>query len=193
MDLVTRYSAVYAVDTANMEDAVAAFEACWVSQFWYPEALYGDKAFKANEFQSYIEELGITLRPVTPVRHSKSAIGSKHRVIRSIYLRLKESAGTRHNAILAAYKAVSISNDLNGNDTMSAFELAKGFTKPVCSKPAGCAVPDDVIMAHEKIQARRKLAIMLKSKTVTEFPIRVGDLVEVFHVDELRCQFRQCV
>ena len=100
--------------------------------------------------------------------------------MRSIYLRLKESAGTRHNAILAAYKAVSISNDLYENDTMSAFELAKGFTKPVCSKPAGCAVPDDVIMEHEKIQARRKLAILLKSKTVTEFPIRVGDLVEVF-------------
>ena len=35
-------------------------------------------------------------------------------------------------------------------------------------------------MAHEKTQARRKLAVMLKSKTVTEFPIGVGDIVEVF-------------
>ena len=81
MDLVTRCSAVYAVDTANMEDAVAAFEACWVSQFWYPEALHGEKAFKVSEFQSYFEELRITFRPVTPGRHSKSAIESKHSVI----------------------------------------------------------------------------------------------------------------
>ena len=78
---------------------------------------------------------------------------------------------------------------------MSAFELAKGFTNLICSKPAECIVTDDfviittssssrifswAIMAHEKNQARRKWAAMMKSITVTEFPIRVGDMVEVF-------------
>ena len=75
---------------------------------------------------------------------------------------------------------MSISNDLYGNDTLSAFELAKGFTKPVMSNQALSLVPHDVITAHEQLQARRKLALILKSKATKEIPIQVSELVEVY-------------
>ncbi len=180
MDLVSRFSAVQAVESTNLADAVVAFEACWVSQFWYPESLHGDKAFQIGEFKLYAESLDIPIRPVPPRRHSKNSIESKHNVIRSIYIRLKEAAKDNHNAKLAAYKAVSISNDLYGNDTLSAFELAKGFTKPIMNEPIDNLIPDDIIESHEKLQARRKLVLILKSNAIQELPIHIGDLVEVY-------------
>ena len=127
-----------------------------------------------------MDEISISFRPVPPGRHRRNAIESKHSVIRSIYLRLKDAAEDRHNARYASYKAVSISNDLYGNDTLRAFEMEKGDTKPVMSKTALSAVPDDVIGAHEKLRARPKLALIQTSKAVKEIPVQVGDLVEVY-------------
>lgn len=79
---------------------------------------------------------------------------------------------------------MSISNDLYGNDTMSAFELAKRFTKPVNSKPAELCVPINVIDAREQLQARRKLALIMRSKALTEVPVAIGDSVEIFQKKE---------
>ena len=144
MDLVSRYSTALAVDSASTKDAVHAFEATWASQFWYPDAVQIDKAFQVGCFKTHLDRLGIAIRPVPPGRHSKNNIESKHRVIRSIYLKLKHAAGPEHDAVKASYKAVSISNDLYGNDTMSAFELAKGFTKPLDSAKSHAEIPEDI-------------------------------------------------
>lgn len=184
MDLVSRYSAAYIVSSTQLNEAVLGFEAAWVGQFWYPDSIQVDKAFQVGEFKSYADKLGIQIRPVPPGRHSRNPIESKHNIIRSVYLRLKEAAGTDFAPKLAAQKAVSISNDLYGNDIMSAFELAKGFTNPVASKPQECIVPDDVRDARDKMQARRKLALILRSKAVQELPISVGDMVEIFQKRE---------
>lgn len=180
MDLISRYSAAYIVSSTNLYDAVLGFEAAWVGQFWYPDSIQADKAFQVGDFKQYADKLDIQIRPVPPGRHSKNPIESKHNIIRSIYLRLKEAAGEDFDPKIAAHKSVSISNDLYGNDIMSAFELAKGFTNPVASTPHACIVPDDVREARDKMQARRKLALILRSKAVQELPISVGDMVEVF-------------
>ena len=180
MDVVSRYSAAHVVSTATLKDAIVAFEACWVSQFWHPDSIRADTAFMLGDFKKYTEQLGIPLLPVPPGRHSKNAIESKHNIIRSIFIRLKEAAGADFDPKLAAYKSISISNDLYGNETMSAFELAKGFSKPIAAKPIDNVIPDDVRDARDQFQARRKLALILRSKAVTEVPLSVGDLVEVY-------------
>lgn len=41
-------------------------------------------------------------------------------------------------------------------------------------------MPDDVIEARDKLQARRKLALILRSKVLNEIPLKIGDLVDVF-------------
>lgn len=119
-----------------------------------------------------------------PGRHSKNAKEFKHNIIRSIFLRLNEDAGTDFDSKLAAYKAVSISNDLYGNDAMSAFESAKGFRSPVAAERSDTVVPDDIRDARDQLQARRKLALILRSKAVKEVPLSVGDLVEVYQKKE---------
>lgn len=45
MDLKTRDSAAFIVQSTSMDDSVIAFESCWVSQFWIPDFVQGDSAF----------------------------------------------------------------------------------------------------------------------------------------------------
>lgn len=92
----------------------------------------------------------MAIHPVPPGKHSRNSIESKHHVIQSISIRLKEASGDRHDARLATYKAVSISNDLYGNDTLSSFEFSKRISKPISAKPIDNEIPEAVITAHEK-------------------------------------------
>lgn len=98
MDLVSRFSIIKVVDSVKMENEVVTFEESWVSQFWHPELVHVDKKIQIGYFKSYMEQVGREIRPVSPGHHRKNAIESKHRVIRSIYLRLREAAGINHYA-----------------------------------------------------------------------------------------------
>lgn len=62
---------------------------------------------------------------------------------------------------------------------MSSFELPKGFTKPIDTNLV-FAIPEYVVDAQQKLQAMRKLALILKSKTTLENHFAVGDMVEIF-------------
>ena len=74
---------------------------------------------------------------------------------------------------------------------MSAFELAKGFSCPVAGKPIDTVVPYNIPVARDQLKARRKLALILLSKAVTEVPLTVGDTVEVYQKRdyEKRCKW----
>ncbi len=54
-------------------------------------------------------------------------------------------------------QALRISNDLYGNDVMSASELAKGYTRPVQPGNFPVQVPPEIRKAHETLLAKRKL------------------------------------
>lgn len=88
------------------------------------------------------------------------------------------------NSKNADLKAVSIPNDLYGNETMSAFKPAKSFTKPVASALQEFIVSVNVCEAKEKMQALLKFALIIRSKKIQELPISGGDIVEVFQKNE---------
>lgn len=156
MDTATRCSAAFVVSSTALDDAVFGFENCWVNQFWLPESIHGDKAFAVGKFKQYMDERSISFRLVPPNLHSKNPLESKHGVIRSIFLKLR-NAEPDVSPELHACRAVAISNDLYGNDVMSSYELAKGYTKPV-SEGGVKSIPQEIVDAHEKLQAKRKLA-----------------------------------
>lgn len=54
------------------------------------------------------------------------------------------------------------------------------FTKPIARDPLENILPKDVLEAQQKLKARRKLSSILRSKAITEIPLRIGDLVEVY-------------
>ena len=59
---------------------------------------------------------------------------SKHRVIRDVFLRLKEARSDDSQKWMDALdvqQAIRVSNDLYGSEVLSAQELAKGYSRPI--------------------------------------------------------------
>lgn len=179
MEHSTRFSAAYLFQDASMDQAVIGFQSCWISQFWLPSTVRADKAFMVGSFRQFCKDRDIKLAPIPLSRHSFNAIKSKHGIIRSIFFKLSRSYPDALVELLAL-QAVAISNDLYGNDTLSAFELAKGFTKPVDRNHVR-DVLKDIVDAQLQLSARRKMALILKSKSTFEEHGNVRDMVEVYN------------
>ena len=185
MDSHTRYSSGMVVQSLTMTEAIKVFECQWMSQFWAPKCILFDPAFDNDEFLNYAHTYDIETKPIPPRRHNKNVIESKHKIIRDIYLRIKHSNEDNNlsNDEVLVQQALKISNDLYGNDTCSAFELAKGYTRPVQPGMFPVYIPDELIEAREQIHAKRKLVLILRSKSITDIQINPGDLVQVFIKD----------
>lgn len=191
MDSATRFSAGFIVEYMKLSSSILAFETCWVSQFWIPGSVHAYDAFNRTKFRDYLTSHNIAFRPVPPRRHRKNAIESKNGIIRSIFLRLNQAAlvdPTQTSATdtrLLVLKYVSISNDLYGSEICSAFELAKGFTKPL-TEDGLTELPEDLREAHVNLQAKRKLTLILRSKATIDQQLSAGDSVNVYKKNQMQ-------
>jgi len=179
MDSVTRYSAGAVVKDTSMISAIEVMEGHWISQFWEPEEVQFDQAFNNDPFKEYLKMYGIYPRPVPARRHNKNVIESKHKIIRDIFLKLSFGKPEELGGLFAQ-QAIRITNDLYGNDVMSANELAKGYTRPIEAGVSLKSLPEEIVRAHDTLMAKRKLTKILRSKSVQEEQISSGDMVEVF-------------
>ena len=179
VDASTRYSAGIVVPDTGMQTAIEAFDLLWISLFWAPISIQFDQAFDKKEFNEFLALHGINARPIPAGRHNKDVIESKHKIIRDIFLHIKTSL-PEFSETLAAQQAIRISNDLYGNDVCSSHELAKGFTRPIESGSLPKIIAKDVEKAREIPIAKRKLNLIVKSKSTTVTPVRIRDLVQVF-------------
>jgi len=187
MDSSSRYSAGMVVPNTSMSHAVSALETVWINPFWTPEAVVYDRAFKNSEFEEYLQQIGASGRPIPARRHNKNVLESKHKILRNIYLRLKDQVdvdsaskiSTCSDCVLVQ-RTFRVSNDLYGSDTMSAHELAKGYTRPIGITAHPTYLPSELREAHDKLIAKRKLTLILRSKSIIEPEISTGDMVEVF-------------
>lgn len=183
MDSTSRYSVGAVVESTGMEHAVEVFESLWLSPFWNPHVVLCDQAFNNEIFSSFLRVDDIELRPLPPRRHNKNVLESKHKVIRDIYIRIKHHNSQTSSKVspqTLVQQALRISNDLYGSDTMSANELAKGYTRPLICSQLPVSVPQEIVTAHQNLVARRKLCLILKSKATNDEPVRPGDLVEIY-------------
>lgn len=76
-------------------------------------------------------------------------------------------------------QSIRVSNDINGDDVLSAKELAKGRTCPVTPGPAPVIDSHALINTQKELVSRRKLTLIMRSKSVKDTPVSVGDLVQV--------------
>lgn len=182
MDSFSRFSIAQPVTSTAISEVIVAFENLWISHFWPPSQVQGDLAFRFPKFTDFLAKCNISFRPVPPRRHHKNLLEPKHGVIRAVYLRLK-SASPSENTGLLTVSAVRISNELYGSDTMSSFELAKGYTKPIDDSFFPQGVSEDIVAAHEELVAKRKLTLLLRSKATQNPLIKSGDLVQVYYKD----------
>lgn len=178
-DSVTRYSVGCVVPDTKISHAVKAFDSLWISQFWNPVKVLFDPAFNVDEFKNFLTQYDTQFQTLPPRRHNKNVIESKHRILRDIYLRLKNANPDQDNHILVQH-VFRVSNVLYGNNKLSAYELAKGHTYPVDSSVQPFKIPEDILKAQKCLQAKRKLTLVLNSKSVQDKSVQVGDMVEVF-------------
>ncbi len=76
---------------------------------------------------------------------------------------------------MRAQQAIRISNDLYGNDACSAYELAKGFSRPIEAGTTPKIIPVELLKARDVMIAKRKLNLILRSKSTSDLPLNIGD------------------
>lgn len=169
---------------ASLEAAKVGMEATWMSEFWPPRAVQRDLSFQHAEFLDYIHKYGIEFLPVPPRRHHKNKLEPKHAIIGSIYLRLTSATPSEERDVMAL-QAIRISNDLYGNDVMSSFEIAMGFTKPMDQSISPTVVPMELSEARDTMIAKRKYTKLLQSNITKNPAVATGDMVQVYVKKEM--------
>lgn len=72
-------------------------------------------------------------------------------------------------------RSLTISIDIYGNNIMYLFEQAKGSTKTVNGNTVH-SISYDILDAQQKLAAKRKLMMIIKSKAVFENQVSVVDM-----------------
>lgn len=178
MDTAPRYSAGIIVESTSTEVAIYAMELTWLAHFWPPAWIHADGAFLSKHFMQFFGQYGIELRPVPPRRHQKNMIEPRYGSIWSIFLRLKHADSEIGDA-LHVIRAIRVSDDLSGSDTLSANEMAKGFGKCLVASQRPVSVDKTLCEAHDEPIAKRKLTLMLRSNTFDTGNFRQYDPVHV--------------
>ena len=58
--------------------------------------------------------------------------------------------------------------------------LPKGYTPNILNDNRIIKAPPELVEANEKLKAKRKLALILKSKLISEHSVSLGDIVDVY-------------
>lgn len=127
MNTATCFSAAHVLESTRLEEAVFAFESCWIFQFWLLCSVHTNSALCKGVFTDMLELYGIRLRPVPPYRHQNHMLEPPYGPIRSIFIRLGH-AEPSFPARLLAPRAAQAKNDLYYSDVVATHENAKGFT-----------------------------------------------------------------
>lgn len=127
MDHYSRYSAAQQVSTTSLAEGNFVFENLWVAQLWFSKEVRGGPASRFYIFTAFLALYNIASAPVPPRRHFKKFIETKHNISKVIYFRLINAA-PNCDFKLRALPAYRISNEIYGSDTLSTYEIAKGFT-----------------------------------------------------------------
>ena len=127
----------------------------------------------------FLSTFDVENRPIPARRHYKNVLESKHKIIKDIFLQVKENNETLSDTI-PAQQAIRISNGRYGNDVCSSYEIAKGYTRAIEPGEFPKILPEDIQKARKVLIAKQKLNLILKSKSRYGLPIKVGDQVQIF-------------
>ena len=162
MDATTRYSAGAVLNDTGMEAAIGVLESHWIPPF---VLLTPHNLIKLLPIKSSMISYHFTALIRARFLHGptiKNVIESKHKIIGDIFLRIT-SKNDGLSDIIGAQQVIRISNDLYGDDTCCAHELAKGFTPPIVSGSLPKIVPKDLVTGRETLMAKRNLNLIFKS------------------------------
>lgn len=178
IDVSSRYLAGAVFQSKLMDEAIDYVELAWFSQFWTLSLVKSDKAFRNETFESFLNRCDIQLRPVPPRPHCKNPIQPKHVTIRSIFFRLR-SANPEISDFIHVTRKIRISNNLYGSDTLSSYEMAKGFSKLLYTNQRPTPADDELCAANDKLMEKRKLTLIVNSNTCPPSTFKPGEFDQV--------------
>ena len=165
VDLSTSYSRLGVLLDRSISQFLSVFERIWLHCNGKCMRVISDPEFHNDAVQKWFNSRGIELSPVPARRHNKAGVVErKNRIIKNILERL--DADPQHsttNIVSRLSLAELISNIMYGNQTASAFEMARGFI-PVISELSAQPLPDMVRVAYEETHARRLPSRIMKSR-----------------------------
>lgn len=111
MDTNIRFSAGILCDEMTRNTSARGLLAFWITQFWTPHVVREHNTLNRKSSMDFVKTVGSNFEPLPARPYQKNILKSKHGVIRSIYLRLKEAEPDAKTEILAI-QAIDISNQL---------------------------------------------------------------------------------
>ena len=190
VDVHTGLSAAHLMPSREMTLSARALEVNWINIHGSPAVVSADPEFFNSRFAEALRYFNIQFQPRPARRHNKlGVVERKKSVVRTIIQRLLKDADYFHPSrdrkpeqedILS--RAVYLSNILYGSQSMSSFELARGYTPALVSLPQA-KVPSKLLLAYNEQIARRALSLFQKSRvpvTLTAEDLTKNDAVYFF-------------
>lgn len=135
--------------------------------------------------ERFLYRYDIQMRPVPSGRPQENPIGNRD-IVHFVNILTSKNAEPDGTDSLHAIRAIHISNDLYGLDTLSVFEMTKGFTKPLLIDLKPIPFDEELHTAHDAliVNVKRKFSPFLRSSVFPPENLKGGDIVQMFITDE---------
>lgn len=166
-----RFYAMSVVKTKSVEDAVLAFQFCWVSQFWTLSVLLAAGTCWIGTFQVMLHKYDVKIRLVPQARREKNILDSRNGSAQFFQL---QHAVPAVLYCVTEIEAVRITTGLYGSDVFSAFEAAKAYTSPALHQSNRMFITTVVLEANANLLAHFNPTPLMQSYMLKLRNFRVG-------------------
>ena len=163
-DTGTRYTEATIVTDRSVSTIINAYEKHWLCKHGASKRLSADDEYHRRALTGYLETHGIIFRARPTRRHNKIGIVErKNGTLKDIIRRLAmiHSKTPMNNVVT---RATFICNLFSGSQTLSSFELARGYRPSLLGIPS-TYVSQEILDAHTHQVATRALQRILRSRT----------------------------
>lgn len=163
IDTGTRYGERVIAHNHRGDTMMNLFENEWIYHHGPPISFSADPEFGKGFFKKFLSSHGITLH--TRPSRSSSKNGKVERnngLFKNIINRLSKEITSATPSTLVA-RASFMANLFHGSSTLSAFQLARGYTPSIVGIPS-TKVPEEMIQAHVENMANRAIQTILRSR-----------------------------
>lgn len=181
----TGYGETAQVASKSLPAAIGAIEMSWVLRHGAPESIAADPGLGGKVMNDFCAQHSVVWESRPPRRHNTvGVVERRNGVMRMILARivaandtLPESEQSTDSLLLE--RANFLVNLILGDETLSSFQLLKGYQPSLVGMPTTSLAPENV-QAHLQISSQRALSRMLRSKSFNPYtkpPLSVGQII----------------
>ena len=175
----TWYSEVELITSRKLDILIDVFDCIWSFNHGYPKELYIDSEFDKDIFHKFLSDNSIQPKIVPPRRHNKLRIERKNRTLKC-FIRKLRSTYPQKTLRWSAKKASFLANVFYGSQSISPFELGRGYTPRISDGSKLALIDPEIIEAYLDDKATRNLNRILRHrKHQNRVPeeVQIGDRI----------------